>query len=185
MPLAGAAAWQLASSAADRPPARIAGQLPQPQRPAASRRCWPRAAATQFTEAAVQAALQWLAANQDEDGRWDCSLHGGGREMKTLGHDRGGAGGGSRHRHHRTGPAGRCSPPAIHTATARTARNVRRGLEYVMRIQASDGNLAGSANHFARMYCHAIATFALSEAYGMTGEPPPGTEPVRVPSVIR
>ena len=46
-----------------------------------------------MTEASVQAALHWLAANQSEDGRWDCSRHGGGRETKTLGHDRGGAGG--------------------------------------------------------------------------------------------
>jgi hypothetical protein len=54
--------------------------------------------------------------------------------------------------------------------SASYAENVRRGLEYLLRVQAADGNLAGNADVFARMYCHAMATLALSEAYGMTGE---------------
>ena len=37
-------------------------------------------------------------------------------------------------------------------------------------VQATDGNLAGRADLFARMYSHAMAAFALSEAYGMTGD---------------
>jgi hypothetical protein len=48
--------------------------------------------------------------------------------------------------------------------------NVRRGLEYLLKVQARDGNLAGQAGTFARMYCHAMAAFALSEAYGMTND---------------
>ena len=46
--------------------------------------------------------------------------------------------------------------------------DVRRGLEYLMQIQAPDGNLGGQAATFEFMYCHAMATCALSEAYGMT-----------------
>ena len=46
--------------------------------------------------------------------------------------------------------------------------DVRRGLEYLMRTQAADGNLGGHAAMFEFMYCHAMATCALSEAYGMT-----------------
>jgi hypothetical protein len=37
-----------------------------------------------------------------------------------------------------------------------------------MRTQAADGNLGGGAAMFEFMYCHAMATCALSEAYGMT-----------------
>jgi len=45
---------------------------------------------------------------------------------------------------------------------------VRRGLEYLLRTQAADGNLAGDAAVYEFMYCHGMATCALSEAYGMT-----------------
>ena len=48
--------------------------------------------------------------------------------------------------------------------------NVRRGLKFLLQSQDADGCLSGTADRFAGMYCHAIATFALSEAYGMTGE---------------
>ena len=46
--------------------------------------------------------------------------------------------------------------------------DIRRGLEYLMQIQAPDGNLGGQAATFEFMYCHAMAACALSEAYGMT-----------------
>jgi hypothetical protein len=39
-----------------------------------------------------------------------------------------------------------------------------------LRSQDSEGSLAGTSDRFAAMYCHAMATFALSEAYGMTGD---------------
>ena len=51
------------------------------------------------------------------------------------------------------------------------ADQVRRGLEYLLSVQSADGNLAGRADLFARMYSHAMAAFALSEAYAMTGDP--------------
>ena len=44
------------------------------------------------TEAAVRAALNWLAAAQSADGRWDAKKHGAGREYYVLGQDRNGAG---------------------------------------------------------------------------------------------
>jgi hypothetical protein len=168
VPPADAAAWQLASSAATAP----ARELPDSYR---SRSVQQRQAmltaggGNQFTEAAVQAAMQWMSANQGEDGRWDCSLHGGGREMQTLGHDRGGAG--AEADTAITGlailaylGAGQTHADGLHAAS------VRRGLEFLVRTQAADGNLAGNAELFARMYCHGMATLALSEAYGMTGD---------------
>ena len=50
------------------------------------------------------------------------------------------------------------------------AKNVQRGLEYLISIQGNDGNLAGKAEMFAYMYSHGMATLAMSEAYAMTGD---------------
>jgi hypothetical protein len=47
---------------------------------------------------------------------------------------------------------------------------VQHGLEFVLGQQADDGNLAGPARLYARMYCHGMATLAMSEAYAMTGD---------------
>lgn len=164
-----ATAWQLSVSSAD------AGgqQLPERyrSRSAAARSAMLEAGGGNlFTEAAVQAALRWLAANQSEDGRWDSGLHGGGRETRTLGHDRGGAG--SQAHTAVTGLALLAYLGAGQTHLAGPqAATVRRGLGFLARSQAADGNLAGNAELFARMYCHGMATLALSEAYGMTGDP--------------
>jgi hypothetical protein len=49
-------------------------------------------------------------------------------------------------------------------------KNVQRGLEYLLRSQAPDGNLAGPARLYAQMYCHGMAALALSEALAMTGD---------------
>jgi hypothetical protein len=49
-------------------------------------------------------------------------------------------------------------------------KNVLNGLNYLLRIQGRDGNMAGEAETFAQMYCHGIATLALAEAYALTGE---------------
>jgi hypothetical protein len=48
--------------------------------------------------------------------------------------------------------------------------NVQRGLEYIIRNQQQSGSLAGDARLFAQIYCHGIATLAVSEAYAMTGD---------------
>ncbi len=122
------------------------------------------------TEAAVNAALEWLAKHQDADGRWDASDHGAGQETRALGQDRKGAGAqadtgltglallaflGSGHTH----------KSGAHSAT------VKRGLDYLIATQAADGNLAGPAEVYAHMYCHGMATLALCEASAMTGDP--------------
>lgn len=168
VPPGGAAAWQLASSQAS----GIRRELPHSyrSRSAAQRQAMLAAGGgNPFTEAAVQAALQWLAANQDEDGRWDCSLHGGGRETKTLGHDRGGAGAEADTAITGLALLAYLGAGQTHLDGPR-ATTVRRGLEFLVRSQAADGNLAGNAELFARMYCHGMATLTLSEAYGMTGD---------------
>jgi len=163
-----AIAWQHASAQ----PAGASRDLPDSYR---SRSAAQRAAMLEagggniFTEAAVQAALQWLAANQSENGRWDCSRHGGGRETRTLGHDRGGAGAEAD-----TAVTGLAILAYLGAGQTHLdgpqAATVRRGLGFLARSQTADGNLAGNAELFARMYCHGMATLALSEAYGMTGD---------------
>jgi len=128
-----------------------------------------RQGATPATEAAVKAALKWLADNQHEDGRWDAADHGAGREMQISGRNRDGAG-----IEADTGVSGLALLAMLasgHTHQEGAYReNVRRGLQYLLRIQARDGNLGGRATAYAKMYCHSMAAFAMSEAYGMTGD---------------
>ncbi|MBN2216484.1 MAG: hypothetical protein JW719_03815 [Pirellulales bacterium] len=128
-----------------------------------------RQGATPESEAAVREGLKWLAANQELDGRWDASRHGSGREIQIDGQDRGGAGASAD-----TGMTGLtllAFLAAGHTHQQGDYQdNVRRGLEFLIARQRTDGSMAGEAAVFEAMYCHAMATFAMSEAYGMTGD---------------
>ncbi len=122
------------------------------------------------TQSAVRQALKWLAANQSADGRWDASRYGAGREDKVLGHDREGAGAKAD-----TGITGLALLAFLgdgHTHLDGPYRHVvQAGIDFLIRIQAADGNLCGDAEMYAAMYCHGMAAFALAEAYGMTGDP--------------
>lgn len=121
------------------------------------------------TEAAVDAALHWLAANQANDGRWDADHLGAGRQRHVAGQDRGRAG--AKADTGITALAMLAYLGAGHTHLEGPYRtNVQHGLEYLLRNQAEDGNLAGEASLYARMYCHGMATIAISEAYAMTGD---------------
>jgi hypothetical protein len=121
------------------------------------------------TEAAVAAALQWLATAQSPNGSWDADRFGSGRELAVLGHDRHGAG-----RNADTGisalallaflGAGHSHQQGDHQDV------VRRGLEFLLRSQATDGSIFGNAELYAQMYCHSMSTFALAEAAAMTGD---------------
>jgi hypothetical protein len=121
------------------------------------------------TEAAVEAALKWLAANQSADGRWDASAFEAGREWKVLGHDRNGAGAEAD-----TGVTALALLAMLGAGHSHLEgqyrKNVQYGLEFLLHSQRPDGNLAGDARLFARMYCHGMATLALCEAYAVTGD---------------
>jgi hypothetical protein len=125
--------------------------------------------ATPRTEAAVAASLDWLARAQSSDGRWDADVHGAGRETKTLGHDRRGAGAQAD-----MGITGLALLAFLGSGETHLAgkhrQNVQHGLEFLIASQGRDGNLAGSAELFAAMYCHGIATLALGEAYALSGD---------------
>lgn len=124
---------------------------------------------TEGTEASVERALVWLAAHQQTDGRWNPRLTEAGREFQVLGHDRQGAGKDADTA--LTGLALLALLGAGHDHMQGEYRdNVRRGLEFVMRSQRANGDLAGDASLFAAMYSHGIAALALHEAYALTGD---------------
>lgn len=125
--------------------------------------------ATPETEAAVRAALRWLADNQEADGRWAARRHGAGRESMIAGRNRRNAG--VQADTATTGLALLAFLAAGHTHQEGSYQSgVRRGLEYLLRVQKTDGSMAGPATAFAAMYCHAIATLAVSEAMAMTSD---------------
>ena len=121
------------------------------------------------TEAAVNAALQWLAKNQEADGRWSPRRFGAGQETEVLGHNRGGAGANAD-----TGITGLAMLALLGAGNTHERgthqKAVAGGIRYLIETQHPNGNLGGNAEPFAFMYCHGMATLALSEAYAMTGD---------------
>jgi hypothetical protein len=128
-----------------------------------------RYGATPDSERAVRAALVWLASNQHTDGRWHAAAHGAGQETRALGQDRQGAG-----QKADTGITGLALLAFLASGQTHLEgehrETIQHGLEFLLAMQAEDGNLAGEAELFARMYCHGIASLALSEAYALTGD---------------
>ncbi len=119
------------------------------------------------TEAAVRLALRWLVAHQSENGCWDASQHGAGQGHLVDGHFRGPAG-----LEADTGITGLAVLALLGAGNTHAQGEYRtavgKGLEYLLRSQAADGNLYGQATNYARMYCHGIATLAISEALAMS-----------------
>lgn len=118
--------------------------------------------ATEASEAAVEKGLRWLSVHQLSDGSW------------RLNHSA------------RDNCDGQCGNPGLvespnaatglallaylgagYTAQAGSYQSeVQAGINFLVRRQQSSGNLAD-----LNMYAHGIATTALAEAYGMTGDP--------------
>jgi len=121
------------------------------------------------TEAAVEAALRFLAADQKPDGSWDPTTSGAGRETLTLGTDRGGAG-----KQATNGITGLALLSMLGAGNTHLqgdyADNVRRGLTYLIGSQKPDGSLAGPASVYESNYCHGMAALAMCEAAAMTGD---------------
>jgi hypothetical protein len=121
------------------------------------------------TEQAVARALEWLSFAQSVDGRWDASRWEGGRERMVLNHNRGGAGHDAD-----TGITGLALLTFLGAGHSHTdggyREQVARGLNFLINSQQADGCLSGQATTYAKTYCHSMATFALAEAYAMTGD---------------
>lgn len=121
------------------------------------------------TEAAVAAALKWLAAAQSADGRWDASRYGAGHETRVYDQSRGGAGANAD-----TGISALALLAFLGSGYTHQSGEYRRtidsALDFLQRSQGDDGNLFGEAEFYAQMYCHSMSTFALAEALAMTGD---------------
>ncbi|KAB2646445.1 MAG: hypothetical protein DVB27_07165 [Verrucomicrobia bacterium] len=106
------------------------------------------------TERGIGLALEWLARNQEPEGRWDTRKHGGNGDYDTAS----------------TGLALLCfyGWGVSHTAEHKYQGNIRKGIDWLVAQQKPDGNLDGPAG---RMYAHGIAAIALCEAYGVSKDP--------------
>lgn len=141
-----------------------------------------RAGATEASELAVERALDWLARHQDDDGRWD-----GGVARYVDGSVANGDDDFTVHCPVGDVCFGECAyweaDPGL-TALAllaylgagrtqcdgRYADTIGRGIDFLLSLQKPDGDLRGPSRAVG-MYCHAMATLALCEAYALTAEP--------------
>ncbi len=134
---------------------------------------------TDASEKAVEMSLRWLAAHQDPEGFWDadgfdaqcpegerCIGHAGLVKIDEEGVDRLNAG--------KQADAGVTALSLLAFLGAgytheegQYADQIDRTVSWLIRQQRADGYLGGKATHFEQMYCHAMATYALAEAYGM------------------
>ena len=124
---------------------------------------------SEATEQAVENALKWLAGVQEADGSWNPRRNEGGVERMVLGHNRQGAGANAD-----TGITALAVLAFLahgHTHLEGTYREtVQHGLEFLVRSQQANGDLAGRATFFARTYCHSMSMLAVSEALAITGD---------------
>ena len=122
---------------------------------------------TKQSEDAVERSLRWLATAQSSDGRWDASDYGAGQvDIDENGVKRDFAG--READSGLTALAVLCFLGAGYThEQGNYALQVDHALDWLIQQQTPDGCLAGKAEHYARMYCHAMATYALAEACGM------------------
>lgn len=122
---------------------------------------------TSQSEAAVELSLKWLSSVQSRDGSWNAEAYGAGRvEFDENNVNRDFAG-----RNSDTGVTALIILSFLGAGYTHEggpyAVQVDQALDWLIRQQDSNGSLAGNARHYARMYCHAMATYALAEAVGM------------------
>ena len=166
-------------SRASLPAAPIVAQLPGLVRrpaPAFARRG--HRAAAEFSrcrpsaemEGAIELGLQYLARIQLDDGRWKFQYLGEDADSREV----------ERVIIHADAAATGLALLALLGAGhdhfgSRYEHDVQAGLDYLRRIQSSSGELFPEqvlpTSQAARFYGHGIATLALCEAYGMTGDP--------------
>lgn len=114
------------------------------------------------SEAAVQRALEWLAAHQYAAGNW--SIHDPNCRDHTC------TGNGS----YKADPAATGLALLAFLGAGQTHRTgdyqqqVQLGLDWLIENQASNGDLFAAESEFAQFYSHGMAAIALCEAYGMT-----------------
>jgi len=131
---------------------------------------------TKASEDAVELSLKWLAAHQKPGGYWDASEHDAGQiQTDENGVDRDFAGVNAD-----TGLTGLALLAFLGAGytheDGKYTEEVSKAIDWLIRQQDQQGSLAGSATKYARTYCHAMATYALTEAYGMQSDPTQGRD---------
>jgi hypothetical protein len=140
-----------------------------------------RSGASADSELAVERALDWLSRHQDPDGRWDGGVARYDDGSKAKGDD-------DFTVHCPPGDTcfGECAYWEADTALSalalltylgagythaegRYAKTVGKGIDYLLIQQQPDGDLRGRSR-VVGMYCHAMATLSLCEAYALTGD---------------
>ena len=124
------------------------------------------------SEAAVDLALKWLASTQNADGYWDGDAYGAGKGSVDGEVNREFSG--------RDADTGLTALSVLAFMGKQNtleegdySENVTRALHWLVdqqgkNVQNIDGYLGGHGSEIAGMYSHAIATFAIAEAYAMT-----------------
>jgi hypothetical protein len=126
-----------------------------------------REGGTVRSEKAVDDGLDWIARHQRADGSWSLNFQGqcqssGCPVQNAIESD--------------TAATGLALLPMlgaghIHTVKSRYQGHVRMALEWLVAHQDSSGDLFIGGGRNAHMYSHAIATMALCEAGGISGDP--------------
>ncbi len=140
-----------------------------------------RSGATAASELAVDRALDWLARHQDPDGRWD-----GGVARYDDGTPAKGDDDFTVHCPPGETCFGECAYWEADTALSalalltylgagythtegRYSDTIDKGIDFLLKQQQPDGDLRGRSR-VVGMYCHAMATLSLCEAYALTGD---------------
>ncbi|MGO9919144.1 MAG: hypothetical protein ACLQIB_31150 [Isosphaeraceae bacterium] len=140
-----------------------------------------RSGASAASELAVERALDWLARHQDPDGRWD-----GGVARYDDGSPAKGDDDFTVHCPPGETCFGECAYWEADTALSalalltylgagythtegRYSDTVGKGIDFLLKQQHPDGDLRGRSR-VVGMYCHAMATLSLCEAYALTGD---------------
>jgi hypothetical protein len=119
------------------------------------------------SERAVEASLKWMASVQEFDGRWSASKWGGGSVEKDP-HGQPRYDGGKFADSGITGLVVLSFLGAGYThERGPYTTEVRKALDWLIAQQQPNGYLGGNSTKYDQNYCHAIATFALAEAYAM------------------
>ncbi len=123
-----------------------------------------REGGTVDSEKAVERGLDWLSRHQKKDGSWSLNHRG---QCKGAGCPGEGAGESD------VAATGLALLPMLgaghsHLEKGRYQVTIKRGIDWLLAVQKSDGELFIGGGGNTRMYSHAIAAMTLSEAYGVT-----------------
>jgi Squalene-hopene cyclase C-terminal domain len=126
-----------------------------------------REGGTVHSEKAVENGVDWIIRHQRPDGSWSLSYQ---TQCQGTGCS------GQPSLESDTAATGLALLPLlgaghIHTQKSRYQLNVRKGLEWLVDHQDASGDLFVGGAPMAYLYSHAIATMALCEAYGISGDP--------------